>query len=131
MRQKEIAQLKRRIQARSLAGKKGQKLRQKLGLTSESAPSLEQDKQELQKLQQELQAFQRNQVERKAMQNVKRKIREEIESGQRSAPFIKRQEWKRLRLEAKYDELQKQGAVDKALVKRRKKNKTKHSNLMG
>ena len=47
LRQQEIDAAQRRIKARGVQGKKGQRLRQKLGLTTENAPSLEDDQQKL------------------------------------------------------------------------------------
>ena len=62
-----------------------------------------------------------------------KKLQKEVAGG-KSVYFPKRKELKRLHLEAKFDELRKRGgdkAVDKALAKRRKKNKSKDAGLLG
>mmetsp|Transcript_28494 Transcript_28494/g.43083 ORF Transcript_28494/g.43083 Transcript_28494/m.43083 type:complete len:327 (-) Transcript_28494:139-1119(-) len=131
MREEEISALQKRIKARSVNGRKGQRLRKKLGLSAANAPSLEQDQTELKRLKAEQVSWERNKLERNAKRTVKRKIREQVESGEKGAYFLKRKELKKLKLEAKYEELKKKdGAIDKALTKRRKKNKTKDSRLM-
>jgi hypothetical protein len=82
-------------------------------------------------LKQQTAQYQRNQVDRTAKRTVKRKLREEVETGQRGAYFVKRKDLKRMELEAKYDVLSKKGGgVEKMLEKRRKKNKSKDSSLM-
>ena len=130
LRQEEIDALQRRIKSRQVQGKKGQRLRQKLGLTSENAPSLEDDQQQLLTLKQQMAQFEKNQVDRAAKRSVKRKIREEVESGHRGAYFIKRAEKKKMELEAKYEELSKRGDLTKVMAKKRKKNKSKDASLM-
>jgi ribosomal RNA-processing protein 36 len=130
LRQEEIDALQRRIKARKVQGKKGQRLRQKLGLTTENAPSLEDDQQQLLTLKQQMAQFEKNQVDRAAKQSVKRKIREEVESGQRCAYFIKRAEKKKMELEARFEELSKRGDLMKIMAKKRKKNKSKDASLM-
>mmetsp|Transcript_22738 Transcript_22738/g.37642 ORF Transcript_22738/g.37642 Transcript_22738/m.37642 type:complete len:317 (-) Transcript_22738:24-974(-) len=130
LRKEEITALQRRSQARKVSGKKGQKLRQKLGLTAANATTVEQDQEQLLMLKQQQAQYQRNQVDRTAKRSVKRKLREEVETGQRGAYFVKRKDLKRMELEAKYDELSKRGGVDRMLEKRRKKNKSKDSSLM-
>mmetsp|Transcript_2457 Transcript_2457/g.3624 ORF Transcript_2457/g.3624 Transcript_2457/m.3624 type:complete len:317 (+) Transcript_2457:88-1038(+) len=131
MRDTEISTLQKQIKARSIKGRKGQRLRQKLGLTALNAPSLEQDQDELKRLKEEKLNLARNKLERNAKRTVKRKIREQVESGEKGAFFLKRKELKKLKLEAKYEELKKNdGALDKVLAKRRQKNKTKDSRLM-
>jgi ribosomal RNA-processing protein 36 len=130
LRNEEIATLQRRVKARTVPGKKGQKLRHKLGLTAANAPSLEEDKQQLQMLKQQMALYQKNQVDRAAKRSVKRKIREEVESGERGAYFIRRAEKKKLELEARYEELSKKGTLAKVLANKRKKNKSKSAALM-
>jgi len=54
-------------------------------------------------------------------------MKQQVESG-KGVYYLKKREMKKLQLEAKFEELRKRGgdkAVDKALAKRRKKNKSK------
>jgi ribosomal RNA-processing protein 36 len=132
IRDQEITELKRRIAAYKAPGRKGQKLRRKRGLT-QSGSSLEEDQAELKRLQQEKASYERAQVERAAKQAVKRKIRDDVASGKRGVYYLKKREQKRMELEAKFEELRKRGgdrAVEKALAKRRKKNKSKDTGFM-
>jgi ribosomal RNA-processing protein 36 len=91
---------------------------------------LEDDQQQLLTLKQQMAQFEKNQVDRAAKQSVKRKIREEVESGQRCAYFIKRAEKKKMELEARFEELSKRGDLMKIMAKKRKKNKSKDASLM-
>jgi ribosomal RNA-processing protein 36 len=75
----------------------------------------------------------RAQVVRSAKRTVKKKIRDDVASGKRGAYYPKRNELRRMEMEAKFDEIRKQGgdeAVDKAIAKRRKKNVSKSKTLM-
>lgn len=68
-----------------------------------------------------------------AKSSVKSKIRQEVASGKRGAYYPKRNELRRMELEAKFEEIRKRGgdeAVDKAIAKRRKKNVSKSHKLM-
>lgn len=68
-----------------------------------------------------------------AKSSVKKKIRQEVASGKRGAYYPKRNELRRMELEAKFEEIRKRGgdeAVDKAIAKRRKKNVSKSHKLM-
>ena len=70
---------------------------------------------------------------RAAKRTVKKKIREEVASGKRGAYYPKRNELRRMEVEAKFEEIRKRGgeeAVDKAIAKRRKKNVAKSHKLM-
>ena len=83
---------------------------------------------------QEKAAVEREQVDRAAKQKVKKKLQQEVTDGKRGVYFPKRREMKRMHLEARFEELRKRGgdkAVDKAVAKRRKKNKSKDSGLLG
>mmetsp|Transcript_12514 Transcript_12514/g.19365 ORF Transcript_12514/g.19365 Transcript_12514/m.19365 type:complete len:358 (-) Transcript_12514:2428-3501(-) len=131
MRKEEIDRLKKRISARSMHGKKGQKARRKLGISVDEHAA-QYDKDELQRLTQEKSAIQKNQVETAAKRAVKKKIRQGVADGTHGAYYPKRRELKKMELEAKFDELRKRGgdsAVDKAVAKRRKKNKSKDVGL--
>lgn len=77
-------------------------------------------------------SYERDQLDRKAKQVVKREMRQKVAEG-KGVYYLKRREMKRLVAEAKYEELRKRGgdaAVDKALAKRRKKNKSKDTGFM-
>lgn len=132
MREKEIETLKKKISAFKTKGRKGQHLRRRMGLTTGSS-SLEEHQEELKRLLQEKSNFARNQLERTVKQRVKKKLQQDISEGKRGVYYPKRSEMKRLHLEAKFEELRKRGgdkAVDKALAKRRKKNKSRDSGHM-
>jgi ribosomal RNA-processing protein 36 len=125
LRKKEIEVLQRRIDARKLAGRKGQKLRKKLGLTGDDATAIDEDQDKLRTLKQQITEIEKYRLDRSVKRGVKRKIKEEIETGKRGISFVKRSELKRLELEAKYEALSKQGNLEKILARKRKKNKTK------
>lgn len=129
IRNKEISRLKKQIGARKVTGKKGKKLRRRMEI---SGGDLEADQEELKRLQQEKAEFQRRKLDRAAKQSVKRKIRDEVEHGKRGAYFLKRKDQRRLTLEAKLEVLREQGgdkAVEKAVAKRRRKNKSRDAGL--
>ncbi|KAL7574257.1 hypothetical protein ACA910_012511 [Epithemia clementina (nom. ined.)] len=129
IRDKEMDLLKKRIAARKTVGKKGQRQRQRLGLTGNEGGSLDEDVQKLKQLQQQKSDLERKQIELNAKHTVKKRLQEEVESGKRNAAhFLKRREMKSLYTEAKFDEIRKRGgdqAVEKVLAKRRKKNKSR------
>ncbi|KAL3802817.1 hypothetical protein HJC23_007594 [Cyclotella cryptica] len=132
LQEKDIENLKRRVNAWKTTGKKGQKARRKLGIT-QGVGSLESDQEELKRLLQERAERKRAQVARAAKRTVKRKIRDEVASGKRGAYYPKRNELRRMEMEAKFEEIRKKGgdeAVDKAIAKRRKKNVAKSHKLM-
>jgi ribosomal RNA-processing protein 36 len=134
--EKEIELLKSRVKAWKTSGKRGQKARRKLGLTSSGgndAISLEADQEELTRLLQERAERQRANVVRAAKRSVKSKLRTEVASGKRGAYYPKRSELKKMEAEAKFDEIRKRGgdeAVDAAIAKRRKKNVSKEARSM-
>eukprot|EP00978_Attheya_sp_CCMP212_P043957 scaffold295738_cov47-Attheya_sp.AAC.1 len=126
----EIARLKQQIAARNISGKRGQRKRQKLGI---SGTELEEDKERLSQLTQERKERHKSQISRGAKQTVKKKLREDVADGKRGAFYLKRSEMKRLEMEARFGELKKRGgdaAVDKAVEKRRKKNLSRESKYM-
>ncbi|GKY90886.1 hypothetical protein MPSEU_000061400 [Mayamaea pseudoterrestris] len=126
MRRNEIVKCKQQIAARQVAGRKGQQLRKKLGLTG----SLEEDRATLKHLQQELADHERQQVKQAVQVRVKQKLVDERGSNYRP----KRAELKQLELEARFDELKQRGgnrAVNQALEKKRKKNKSRDAARMG
>jgi ribosomal RNA-processing protein 36 len=81
---------------------------------------------------QEKAGFERAQLDLAAKQAVKLKMKQQVESG-KGVYYLKKREMKKLEWEAKYEELRKRGgdkAVDKALAKRRKKNKSKDTGYL-
>lgn len=133
LRDKEIEQLRERVAAYKVKGQRGQRLRKKLGITKSDA-ALEEDRAKLKQLEQQKADFARSQIERAAKRSVKKKIQQEVAKGTRGVYFLKRNEKKRLELEAKYEEIRKRGgdaAVDKAVAKRRKKNKSRDASRFG
>jgi ribosomal RNA-processing protein 36 len=135
IREKEMTDLRKRIAARKLGGRKGQKKRRELGLThSDDASTLESDKTELKRLLQENADLKRNQIERAAKQTVKKSLQQQVAEGASGVYFPKKRDLKRMHLEAKFEEIRKRGgdgAVEKALAKRRKKNKTRDAGKLG
>ena len=129
LRNKEIEDLRKRVQAYSTKGNKGKKLRKRLGL---KGGSLDEDQDRLRTLLNEKAALERKKLERAAKQSVKKRISEEVAQGKRGAYFLKRKEKKRLELEAKFEQIHKQGgdaAVQKLLTKKRRKNKSRDAGL--
>ena len=128
MQQNEIKQERARITATKLTGRKGQQQRKKLGISNAdySAPTLEDDENELKRLLQLKANKQKEKLKKEAKSAVKRKMKEEIKSGKRTKEFYyKKKDLKRIELEAQYDALKRKGgvgAIDKLLAKKRKKN---------
>jgi len=130
MEEEEIKKLKERQKSGLKTGKKGQKLRRKLGVKIED---LEEEKKELNRLQMKRGERVKSQIDRSARKSVKRSLRENVEVKGGGKFYLKKREMKKLEVEAKFEELKKRGgnkAVKKALEKRRKKNKTKDSKRM-
>jgi ribosomal RNA-processing protein 36 len=128
----EIQRLKERSKAWKTGGRKGRKLRKKMGLRGD-AESAEADEAELARLIQERSARTEDKMLRMAKGTVKKKIRNDVAAGKRGAFYLKKREMKKLELEAKFEQLRKQGgdsAVQKALAKRRKKKMGKDSSFM-
>jgi len=126
LRKQEIATLRQRIKAHKVTGKKGQKMRKKLKMTGTA--TLQEDKALLQEKLQEIAETQRKGLERAAKRNMKRKLRDDVAQGKAGVYYLKKSEQKKRLLEAKFDELRRQGgdkAVEKALAKKRKKNKSR------
>ncbi len=131
MRNKEIGQVRKRIAAHKATGKKGNRMRKKLQIIDADgghASTLEEDVARLKTLTETRANLERRKIDRAARQSVKRKIREDVESGRSGAYFLKRKEKKRLELEARFEEIRKRGgekAVEKMLAKKRQKNKSR------
>jgi ribosomal RNA-processing protein 36 len=131
IRNKEIAHLKKRIQARKVSGQKGQQMRKRLKI---SGGSLEEDQEQLHTMVGEKSEIQRRKINRAAKQSVKKKMREEVVDGKHGVYFLKRKEKKRMELEAKFEVIRNTGgdkAVEKMLAKKRRKNKSRDAGLMG
>ena len=131
IRNKEIAHLKKRIQARKTSGNKGQAMRKRLKI---SGGSLEEDQEQLHTMVGEKSEIQRRKINRAAKQSVKKKMREEVVDGKHGVYFLKRKEKKRMELEAKFEVIRNTGgdkAVEKMLAKKRRKNKSRDAGLMG
>ena len=120
-----MKQLKARIEARKMTGKKGQRKRKKLGLFAND-DALKEDEGELKRLLQLQSDKKRSRKEKATKSAIKRKMKEEIKSGKRTKEYYyKKKDFKRMKLEAQYDELKKKGgdaAIEKVLEKRRRKN---------
>ena len=131
MRNKEIGQVRKRIAAHKATGNKGNRLRKKLQIIEADgghSSTLEEDVAKLKALTETRANLERRKIDRAAKQSVKRKIREDVESGKTGAYFLKRKEKKRLELEARFEEIRKRGgekAVEKILAKKRQKNKSR------
>ena len=134
IREKEIQAIRQRITAHTTTGKKGQHLRRRIFGRQKEQTTLEQDREMLKKLLQEKADAERSEIDRAAKRSVKKKLHKDVEDGKRGVFFLKRNERKRLELEAKYDELRKRGggkAVEKLVAKKRKKNKSRDSAMLG
>ncbi|VEU43855.1 unnamed protein product [Pseudo-nitzschia multistriata] len=136
MRNKEIGQVRKRIAAHRATGNKGNRLRRKAGITQADgshSSTLEEDVARLKSLTQSRADLERRKIDRAAKQSVKRKIREDVESGKSGAYFLKRKEKKRLELEARFEEIRKrkgEKGVEKILEKKRKKNKSRDASFL-
>ncbi|GAX15307.1 hypothetical protein FisN_8Hh396 [Fistulifera solaris] len=132
LRKNEIKTLQRNIHAWKTPGKKGQQLRRKLGLTGGTS-SLQQDQERLKQLRHEMAEWERQEIERVAHRSVKQKLQDQAATTGKFY-FPKRRDLRRMQDDAKMEELRKrkgEGAVEKVLAKRRKKNKSKDASLMG
>jgi ribosomal RNA-processing protein 36 len=130
MRQEEIAKLKKQIVARKITGKRGQAKRRRMGITDQG--TLEDDKERLKQMLQEKADLERRQLNRTAKQAVKKQMRDQVEQGKGGAYFLKRKERRGMELQAKMEAIRKKGgdaAVDKAVNKRRKKQKSKDAKI--
>ena len=104
-------------------------MRKKLGVDIENT---EEDKERLSTLLNQRGERNKSQVVRNAKSSVKRAIAARVSEGG-AAYYPKQREIKKMEAEARYDELKKkggQGAVKKALEKRRKKNSAKDKKLL-
>jgi ribosomal RNA-processing protein 36 len=128
MRNQEIGQGRKRIAAYKATGERGRRMRRQLGLDGGNPNGLEEEQARLKALTQQRAEVERRKIERVAQQNVKRKIKEGVESGKHGAFFLKRTEKKRLEYEEKIKEIRKRKgskAVEKVLAKKRKRDKSR------
>jgi ribosomal RNA-processing protein 36 len=134
LRNKEIGEVRKRITAHKATGNKGNRLRRKLQINHTDrnngvhSSTLEEDVARLKALTETRANLERGKIDRAAKQSVKRKIRDDVESGKTGVYFLKRKEQKRLELEARFEEIRKRGgekAVEKILAKKRQKNKSR------
>jgi len=131
---KEVELYKKRIKSWKINGPNGMRARQKLGLdpTAGSEDQIQSDKDHLKKLIQQQAERKRNEAQMSAKYLLKKNAAEKVAQG-KSVYYPKRQERKKMELEATFDELRKRGgdrAVDKAVAKKRRKNAQKeHRNL--
>ena len=136
IRNREIGQVRKRIAAHKATGNKGNRMRRKHGITQadgSQSSTLEEDVARLKSLAQARADLERRNIDRAAKQSVKRKIREDVESGRSGAYFLKRKEQKRLELEARFEEIRKrkgEKGVEKILEKKRKKNKSRDASFL-
>jgi len=129
MRNQEIGQLRKQLQAHKQTGKKGNRMRRKHQLQH---IDMEETQTKLKALTETRANLERQKMDRAAKQSVKRKLKEQVESGKGGVYFLKRKEKKRLELEAKYEQMsQKHGGKDfqKTLAKKRQKNKSKDAGV--
>ena len=139
MREQEIKELQTRIRAHQTSGQAGNRLRKRMKMRT-SPEALKEDKEKLRNLMAEHKQTERNQLERAAQQRVKREIRDKVANGQSGAYFLKRRERKELVAKAKleeWDKRKKSGSggphqhMDKALEKKRKRNKSRDAQRFG
>jgi len=136
IRNREIGQVRKRIAAHKATGNKGNRMRRKHGITQadgSQSSTLEEDVARLKSLAQARADLERRNIDRAAKQSVKRKIREDVESGRSGVYFLKRKEQKRLELEARFEEIRKrkgEKGVEKILEKKRKKNKSRDASFL-
>ena len=131
MQDEEIKKLKQKCKAWKTTGRKGQKIRRKLGMTGGN--TAEEDEAELKRLMQERASRRDAKIRSAAKSAVKKKLREGVAAGKRGVYYLKKRDMKKLELEAKFDQLRKVGgdsAVNKVLAKRRKRKMGKDSSLM-
>lgn len=129
---KEIETLQQRCKAWKTTGRKGQRMRKKLGLST-SDTTADDDEALLNKLVQERKSRHDAKIKATAQRSVKKKLKEDVASGKRGAYYLKKREMKKLELEAKFEELKRIGGekkVNEAIAKRRKKKMSKDSSLM-
>lgn len=149
LRKKEIGELQRRVKAWKQPGKKGQRMRRTLGITTDSNSSLERDQAELQRLTQEQASYERAILEQRAKAKVQEAIQQRQPANSDKKYYPKRRELKQMQWQAKLDLLKQQDggdnadepaskpnakqqtssnkAVEKMVLKRRKRLKSKHA----
>jgi ribosomal RNA-processing protein 36 len=132
MQDDEIDKMKQRCKAWKMSGKKGQRLRKKMGMVV-TETAADDDQAELNRLIQERTSRTDVRLKTTARRNVKKRLRDEVASGQRGAYYLKKRDMKKMELEAKFEELKRIGGdkkVNEVMAKRRKKKMGRDSSLM-
>eukprot|EP00552_Chaetoceros_brevis_P002476 CAMPEP_0197742840 /NCGR_PEP_ID=MMETSP1435-20131217/32705_1 /TAXON_ID=426625 /ORGANISM="Chaetoceros brevis, Strain CCMP164" /LENGTH=112 /DNA_ID=CAMNT_0043333501 /DNA_START=27 /DNA_END=362 /DNA_ORIENTATION=- len=111
MQDDEIDKLKDKCKAWKMTGKKAQKLRKKLGMTTggKSVSTAEDDKSELDRLLQERATRRNTKISRAAKSAVKKKIKDDVAAGKQGAYYLKKRDMRKLEMEAKFNSLKKSG----------------------
>mmetsp|Transcript_8261 Transcript_8261/g.12446 ORF Transcript_8261/g.12446 Transcript_8261/m.12446 type:complete len:332 (-) Transcript_8261:69-1064(-) len=128
----EIENLRQKCKAWKIPGKKGQRMRKKLGLTSGHS-TMEKDQAELNRLLQERASRADVNIRTAAKHAVKKRLRDEVASGKRGAFYLKKRDMKKMELEAKFEELKRIGGdkkVNEIMAKRRKRKMGRDSSMM-
>ncbi len=128
----EIETLRQKCKAWKTSGRKGQRMRKKLGLTSGNS-SMDDDQAELNRLLQERASRSDANIRTAAKRAVKKRLRDEVASGKKSAFYLKKRDMKKMELEAKFEELKRIGGdkkVNEIIAKRRKKKMVRDSSVM-
>ena len=128
---KEVDTLKRKLKSLQKTGQKGRRERKKLGVTADDTAGSLQER--LQKMQTAVARKNQDRLERQTKKAVKQMIHAQVAEGKGGMYFPKRQEMKRLHMEAKVEEIKKQSGkhgLDKYLAKKRKKQKSIHAKKM-
>ena len=131
MQLKEVDTLKRKLRSLQKTGQKGRRERKKLGVTADDTAGSLQER--LQQVQTAVARKNQDRLERQTKKAVKQKIHSQVAEGKGGMYFPKRQEMKRLHMEAKVEEIKKQSGkhgLDKYLAKKRKKQKSIHAKKM-
>lgn len=135
----DIKKLKDEMKALEKKGRRGQKKRKKMGLTDAASASsngelLAERQAELRKLLSQRGERERAETDRDAVRAVKKRIRDKVASGEsKEGYYLKKSEMKKEILAERFNILKKKGgdgAVKKAIEKRRKKNKNRDHKLM-
>jgi len=120
-RKEEIKELRKRIKAHRITGRKGQQLRRRMKVRT----TLEEDQELLNRLIQDQAVYERQEMDRQAARKVKQQINGSFKP--------KRRDEKRMHEQARLDVLKERrgdGAVAKDQAKRRKKLKSRHADYM-
>jgi ribosomal RNA-processing protein 36 len=129
---KEMADVKQKIKAYKTTGKRGQRVRHKLGVANNN-DTIESLQDQLTTLQQSMARQNQQRLERNAKKAVKQKLHAQVSEGRSGVYYPKRGELKKMQMEAKIEEIQKEKGkkgLDQYLAKRRKKAKSRDAKRM-